>query len=186
MANFIPAKDLRSGHTIVWKNDLYQVLDHSFNKTAMRGGIVKCKIKNLKTGAIITQEFTGERLEQAVIDRVKANYSYESDNGYIFYNATTFDEIIIAKDLMNWEKNFLSDNLEVTISLYENRILGINLPETVSVLVVEAEDAVKGDTATALTKKAWLESGLEVIVPQFIKSGEVINVSTVDGKYKSR
>ncbi|WP_391591533.1 Elongation factor P [[Mycoplasma] cavipharyngis] len=186
MANYINAKDLRAGHTIIWKKELYQILDHSFNKTAMRGGIVKCKIKNLMTNAITVQEFTGEKLEQAIIEKFKAIYSYESDRDYVFYKSDNYEELAVPKNLLEWEKNFLSDNLEVNVTTFENKILGINLPEVVPVVVVEAESAVRGDTATDLTKKAWLASGLEIIVPQFIKSGDIINISTTDGKYKSR
>lgn len=186
MATHIAAKDLRSGHTIIWNKELYLVLDHSFNKTAMRGGIVKCKIKNLTTGSITVQEFTGEKLEQAIIEKIRASFSYADDLVFVFYNTITYEQIEVSKKLMEWEKNFLSNDLEVNITVYENRVLGINLPEIVSVVVKEAEEAVKGDTATSLTKKATLESGLEIIVPQFIKSGDIINVSTIDGKYKSR
>lgn len=186
MANYIHAKDLRAGHSIIFNNELYLVLDHSFNKTAMRGGIVKCKIKNYQTGAITVQEFTGEKLEQAMVEKLKVLFSYADDSSFVFINETTFETIEIPKKQLEWESHFLSDDLVANLTMYDGKILGISLPEYVSVEVIEAEEAVRGDTATSLQKKAWLASGLEVIVPQFIKSGDRITISTSDGKYKSR
>lgn len=100
MATFINAKDLRSGHSIIFNNEIYLVLEHSFNKTAQRSGIVKCKIKNYLTGVITVQEFTGEKLEQANLDKVKASYSYDDEQNFVFINETTFELIELPKKIL--------------------------------------------------------------------------------------
>ncbi|MGL4768681.1 MAG: elongation factor P [Mycoplasmoidaceae bacterium] len=186
MATIIHAKDLRSGHTILYKNNIYLVLENSFNKTAMREGIVKCKIKNLRNSSITIEVLTGERLEQATVMRQKCTYSYSEGQNYIFMDNETFDQYELPVDKIDWEKNFLVEGQEVLIIKYENEILGINLPDLISIQIRDAEDAVKGNTVQSAQKKAILETGYTVNVPQFINSGERILISTVDGTYSGR
>lgn len=154
MNKFIPAKDLRAGHSIIFQNQIYLVLEHSFNKTAQRSGIVKCKIKNYLSGVITVQEFTGENLQQANLQKAKANYSYADEHYYVFINQTTFELIEIPKTQLSWEKHFLSDGLGVNITSYQGKILGISLPESVPVIIDQAEQAVRGNTVNLLQKKA--------------------------------
>lgn len=186
MATIIHAKDLRPGHTFIYKNNLYQVIENSFNKTAMREGIVKCKVKNLRTGAITVEVLTGEKLEQAVVENIKMTYSYDDGNNFVFMNNETFETVEIPHFKMEWEKNFITDGLEVNIVRYDNEFLSASLPDQIVVTIKEAEEAVQGNTVTNITKKAWLESGFEVLVPQFIKTNEKIIIRTSDGTYVSR
>jgi len=95
MATIIQAKDLRAGHTFLYKGNIYQVIENSFNKTAMREGIVKCKVKNLRTGAITIEVLTGEKLEQAVIEKSKMTFSYDDGSGYVFMDNDTYEQISI-------------------------------------------------------------------------------------------
>ena len=186
MGNIIAAKDLRAGHTIHFKNDIYLVLDNSFNKTAMREGIVKCKVKNLHTGAITVEVFTGLKLEQAEIARAIMNYLYADNDNAVFMNNETFDQISIPLKQLEWEKNFLSEGQEVNIMYYGDEVLGLSLPDQVTMTVKEAEDAVQGNTVQNVQKKAWLDTGWEISVPQFIKTGDKVIVDTVNGNYVAR
>lgn len=186
MAEIIHAKDLRSGHTIVRNNNLYLVLDNSFNKTAMREGIVKCKVKNLRTGAITVEVLTGEKLQSAHVDRSQMTYSYNDGSSFVFMNNETFDQIEIDNKKLEWEKNFLVEGYVVRVISFEQEILGIELPDQVSIEISYAEEGVQGNTVTSALKKAELVTGWTLDVPQFIKTGEVINVKTADGTYVSR
>ncbi len=103
MATIFQAKDLRPGHTFIYKNNIYQVIENSFNKTAMREGIVKCKVKNLRTGAITIEVLTGEKLEQAPIETIQMVYSYDDGVNLVFMNNETFEQIEIPKDEMRNE-----------------------------------------------------------------------------------
>ncbi|QZX48944.1 elongation factor P [Mycoplasma sp. E35C] len=186
MASIIHAKDLRSGHTIFLNGQIYLVIENSFNKTAMREGIVKCKVKNLRTGAITTEVLTGQKLEQATIEKQKMSFVYQDQNHFVFMNNETYEQIEVPNKLLEYEKNFITEGTEVSIMRYEDEILGVTLPDQVVVEIEYAEDAVQGNSVTNALKKATLTTGYVIEVPQFIKSKEKVIVSTVDGKYVSR
>ena len=183
----IIVNDLRPGITFEYENNIYSVLDVDRNKTAMRQMIVKVKVKNLRTGVINEISFTGgDKVEQAQVEKKKMQYLYDDGDSLVFMDNNTYEQLAIPKDNLKWEMNFLTANLEVEISMYENEILGLVLPDKVELELVECEAAVKGDTATSALKNAKCETGLEIKVPLFIEQGEHVLVSTIDGKYSSR
>lgn len=186
MSNIIHAKDLRPGNTFIYKDCVYLVIENSFNKTAMREGIVKCKVKNLRSGATTVEVLTGAKLEKAILDTIKMSYSYDDGNNYVFMNDETYETIEVPKQKMEYEANFLSEGTQITISKYGEEIIGINLPDQVVCVIAKAEDAVTGNTVQSAQKRAWTESGLEISVPQFIKTNEEVIVDTKTGKYVSR
>jgi elongation factor P len=186
MSEVISAKDLRSGHTILRNNNIYLVLDNSFNKTAMREGIVKCKVKNLRTGSITIEVLTGEKLQSANVDHHVLTYSYNDGTSFIFMNSDTFEQVEIANKKLDWEKNFIVEESQVKVISYEGEVLGVELPDQVSIKVEYAEEGVQGNTATTALKKATLVTGWVLDVPQFIKTNEKIIVRTIDGSYVSR
>ncbi len=183
----IIVNDLRPGTTFEYNGNIYVVLDVDRNKTAMRQMIVKVKVKNLRSGVINEISFTGgDKVDQAMIEKKKMQYLYDSGDALVFMDNNTFEQIEINKDKLEWEMKFLTANLEVEIMMFEEEILGLTLPEKVELQLVECEPAVKGDTATNALKNAVCETGLEVRVPLFIENEERIIVSTIDGKYSSR
>ncbi|NLA78309.1 MAG: elongation factor P [Erysipelothrix sp.] len=183
----ILVNDLRPGVTFMHEDNIYVVLDISHNKTALRQMIVKAKARNLRTGTILEITFTGgDKVKPAIIDRKEMNYLYDDGDNIVFMDNSTYEQIEIAKTIMEWELKFLKPNENVVISMFEGEILGIILPDKVALKVIETEPAVKGDTATSAQKNAVLETGLEIRVPLFINQDEVILVSTADGKYTSR
>ena len=179
--------DLKPGISILYEDNIYTVLDIQHNKTAMRQMIIKIKVKNLRSGAIVELSFTGgDKIEQAHIDKNEMQYLYDAGDGLVFMNTSTYDQIEIPKSRLQWELRFLKANDNVNITMYEGEILGIILADKVALKVVECEPAVKGDTATSASKNAILETGLEIKVPLFIEQDEIVLVSTADGKYSSR
>ncbi|AAB95773.1 elongation factor P [Mycoplasmoides pneumoniae] len=187
MADMIEAKSLRSGQTIFGPNkEILLVLENTFNKTAMRQGIVKTKVKNLRTGAIVWIEFTGDKLEQVIIDKKKMTFLYKDGANYVFMDQQDYSQIEIPEKQLEWEKNFITEDSEVTIISYQSEILGVNLPELVPIEVEFAEEAVQGNTANMARKRARLVSGYELDVPQFIRTGDKIVISTIDGSYRER
>lgn len=113
-------------------------------------------------------------------------YLYDDGESLVFMDNETYEQVEIPDERLEWEKKFLKENDNVNISVYEGEILGVILPDKVSLRVVECEGAVKGDTATSAQKNAVLETGLEVKVPLFIGQDEIIVVNTSDGKYSGR
>lgn len=183
----ISSNDLRSGMTILIDNNLYQVLDTSHNKTAMRQMIVKVKVKNMRTASITELSFTGgDKIEPAHIEKRSMQYLYDTGEALVFMDGETYDQIEIRKENLEWEMNFMKSNLDVTVIMYENEVLGVQLPEKIALQVIESEPAVKGDTATNATKNAVVETGYAVRVPLFIDQDEIILINTIDGKYSGR
>jgi elongation factor P len=183
----ISSNDLRSGMAFLNEGNLFQVMDTSHNKTAMRQMIIKVKVRNLRTNAITELTFTGgDKIELAHIDKRTMQYLYDAGDVLVFMDAETYDQLELPKTNLEWEINFLKENSDVTVIMYEAEVLGVQLPEKVSLMVSEAEPAVKGDTANNAQKNAVLETGYEIRVPLFIDQDEVILVNTVDGKYAGR
>lgn len=183
----IIVNDLRPGVTFENEGNIFTVIDVDHNKTAMRQMIIKVKVKNLRTGVINEISFTGgDKVEQAHIDKREMQYLYDGGDALVFMDTTTYEQIEISKDRLQWEMQFMKANDMVTISMYESEILGVILPDKVDLQIVECEPAVKGDTATSATKNAKVETGLEIRVPLFIENGEMVKISTADGKYSGR
>ena len=183
----IIVNDLRPGMSFEENNDLFRVLDISRNKTARSQMNIKVKVKNLRTGTMTEIGYTaGDKVEQAILDKKTMQYLYDSGDGLVFMDTDSYEQIEIQKARLEWELNFLKENDSVTITFYGVEIIGIELPDKVALKVVQADPAVKGDTATNALKNATLETGLEIRVPLFITEGEMVLVSTEDGKYSSR
>ncbi len=183
----ISSNDLRTGMAILHEDNLYQVLGQSQNKTAMRQMIVKVKVRNMHTGSITELNFTGgDKIKIAHIDKKTMQYLYDAGTALVFMDTETYEQIELDKSVLEWEINFLKENQDVTVIMYQNEVLGVQLPEKVTLEIVEAEPAVKGDTATNAQKNAVLETGYEIRVPLFIDRGELVVVNTTDGKYTGR
>ena len=183
----INVNDFKTGMTISYENDLYQVLEFQHVKPGKGAAIVKAKLKNLRTGSIAEQTFnSGIKVPQAHVEKIKMQYLYESSGTYTFMNMNTYEQVELKASQITNEAKFLKEGLEVLIFFYEGEMLGIELPEKVDYRITETEPAIKGNTATNATKDAIIETGLLVKVPLFIEQDEEIIVSTKDGKYVSR
>lgn len=183
----ISSNDLKPGQTIAVDNDIYVVLDTSQNKTARSAMVVKAKVRNLRTGSNVELSWGGgEKVQPAEIEKREMQYLYDTEDSLVFMDNETYDQIEITKDRLTWERQFMKPEDTVNITSYEGEILGVQLPDKVTLQVVEAEPAVKGDTATSALKNAVLETGLQVKVPLFINQDEMIVINTSDGKYSGR
>lgn len=182
----IIVNDLKPGITIEYEGGIWIVLDVSHNKTAMRQMVVKAKSKNLRTGTITDLTWTGgDKVEPAHIDKREMQYLYDDGTMCYFMDNETYEQLEIPMDKLTWELNFIKPNSNVNISMYNNEVLGVILPDKVDLMITECEPAVKGNTATAATKNAVLETGLAIRVPLFIGE-EMVSISTADGKYAGR
>lgn len=183
----IIVNDLKPGTAYTYEGEIYRCLELSLNKTAMRKMVVKAHSKNLRTGVIIDNVFTGgDKVETAHIDKKDMSYLYDDGENLVFMDNETYEQIGIPKDRLQWEINFLKPNDVVSIESYEGEILDVILPDKVTLRVAECEAAVKGNTATSAQKNATLETGWQIKVPLFIQSGEMVVISTADGKYSGR
>ena len=183
----INVNDFKTGVTIEYEGNLYQVLSFDHVKPGKGAAIVKAKLKNLRTGSIAEYSFNaGIKVPTAHVSKSKMQYLYNTSDVYSFMNMETYEQVDVNKSQIENEAKFLKEGLEVLIFFYEGEMLGIELPEKVDYKIIATEPAIKGNTATNATKDATIETGLLVRVPLFIEQDEEIIVSTKDGKYVSR
>ena len=183
----INVNDFKTGMTISYDNNLYQVLEFQHVKPGKGAAIVKTKLKNLRTGSIVEQTFnSGIKVPAAHVEKIKMQYLYVNGDSYTFMNMNTFEQVDLKKSQIENESKFLKEGLEVLIFFYEGEMLGIELPEKIDYVITATEQAVKGNTSQGAQKDATLENGMTIKVPLFIGEGESVLVSTKDGKYVSR
>ncbi len=183
----IDVNDLRKGVTFELDGNLYRVLDYHHHKPGRGKATIRVKARNLRTGAIVERTFpSGNQVQDVRLDHHNAQYLYTDGDYYYFMDTETYDQFAIPADVLGENAKFLKDNMEVKLTFYKGEPLDVELPITVDLEVVQAEVAVKGDTATGVTKKVVTETGLEVQVPAFINQGDVIRVDTRTGQYVTR
>jgi len=183
----INVNDFRTGLTVVVDGDPMQVLEFQHVKPGKGAAFVRSKLKNLRNGNIVDKTFrAGETLERAQIENRESQFLYASGNEYVFMDTQTYDQFSLDRKQIEWELNFLKENMIVNIISYRGELLGINLPNAVELKVVETEPGVRGNTVTGATKSAKLETGLTVQVPLFVEVGDVLLIDTREGRYISR
>lgn len=183
----IEANALRKGTTFTQDRELFKVLDYSHNKTARGGATIRVKVQNLRTGSTYEKTFNGgERVEDIRLDHRKAQYLYNDGNLYYFMDTETFEQPAISKDVLEEIIPYLTENMEVKISSYQNEPIDIEIPITVDLEVVETEPGFAGDTAQGATKPATVSTGLVVQTPLFVDIGDVIRIDTRSGDYITR
>lgn len=183
----INVNDFKTGVTIVLDNNIYQVLEFLHVKPGKGPAFVRSKLKNLRTGSIIDHTFNaGVKVAKAIVLKKKMQYLYNTGEEYFFMDLETYEQVSLNKTQIEDEINYLKENIEVDLIFYNNEMIGINLPEKVSLLIAKTEPAIKGNTTTNASKDATLETGLIIKVPLFIEEGETIIVSTKENKYVSR
>lgn len=183
----VSSNDFKNGMTILYDGHMYKILWFMHVKPGKGGAFVKTKLKDLRTGAVIDYTFNAaEKVEKAIIDKVTMQYLYDSGTSLVFMDNETYEQVEIPYSLVEEEKKFLVENMNVEIEKFNEEVLGINLPDKVTLKVTKCDPAVRGDTKTNALKDAYVETGLLVKVPMFIEEGELIIISTDTGKYSSR
>ncbi|MGM9969761.1 MAG: elongation factor P [Anaeroplasma sp.] len=183
----VSSNDFKNGMTIVYEGKLYKILEFMHVKPGKGAAFVRTKLRDIRNGGIIDITFNAaEKVERAVIDKVEMQYLYDTGDALVFMDNNTYEQIELAHAMVEYERNFLRENENVTIEKYGDEIIGINLPDKVTLTVTQCEPAVRGDTKTNALKDAIVETGLLVKVPMFIEQGEEIVINTETGKYSSR
>ncbi|HCJ32274.1 MAG: elongation factor P [Bacilli bacterium] len=183
----IDINDIKNGMTVIVEGNLYQIVDFLHVKPGKGAAFMKTKLKNLRTGGTIEKTFnTNIKIEKANISKKTMQYLYNTSDMYYFMDMNTYEQVELSEKQIENEKKYLKENLEVELVYFESELIGLNLPEKVEYKVTYTTDAVKGNTSTNALKDATLENGLEVKVPLFICEGDVVVISTKDGKYVSR
>ena len=183
----ITANHLRIGMTIDIEGGLYEVEEFQHVKRGRGGAFVRTKLRGLQTLQSIRKVFQPEqRIKNAFIEERSAQYLYQDGEGFHFMDSETFEERMLSKDILGKKVDFIRENIEVKIRLYEERLVGIELPVFVELRVKKADPGIKGDTVGSATKLVILESGYSLRVPLFIKEGDIIRLDTRSGEYVSK
>lgn len=183
----ISSNDFRTGVTIELDGDVWQVVDFQHVKPGKGAAFVRAKLKNVRTGAVVERTFNaGEKLPKAHIDRREMQFLYESDGMFNLMDTETFEQIELGQDHLGDAKKFLKENMNIGVMFFQGTVIGVDLPNSVELEVVETDPGIRGDTATGGTKPAKLETGYVVKVPLFINIGDVLRIDTRSGDYIER
>ncbi len=183
----ISVNNFKTGLTVELNGELWKVIDFQHVKPGKGPAFVRSKLKNLRTGALQDKTFRGgEKINQAQIDRKKMQYLYADGSNYVFMDTTTFEQLELPAEKIQDELKFLKENMVVSIIMHDSETLGVELPNTVDLVVSSTEPGIKGDTASGGSKPATMETGLVVQVPFFVNAGDTLTINTVDGTYISR
>ena len=168
-------------------NDLFRVLDLQHFTPGNKRGFVQAKMRNLRTGSMNEHRFgSTDRVEKASLDEREMEYLYSDAAGHHFMDQETYDQITLPDEVIGEQMAYLLPNTVISVDLYEGNPVGIELPNTVTLKVVETQPGMKGATASASYKPATLETGLQVMVPQFVEAGIRIKIDTRDNSYLER
>jgi elongation factor P len=183
----IEANALRKGATFTEGGELYKVLDYNHHKMARGGATIRVKVRNLRNGSIYEKTFNGgEKVSDIRLDHADAQFLYTDGDLYYFMDTETYEQPAFGKDVVEDIIPYLSENLVVKISTYENEPLDIEIPLTVELEVIETEPGFAGDTAQGATKPSTVSTGLVVNTPLFVNEGDVIRIDTRTGDYITR
>jgi elongation factor P len=183
----IDVNELRVGVTFTMDGELYRVVEYQHYKPGRGKAIIRTKLRNLRTGSTVQHNFlSGDRVEDIRVERRGVQYLYNDGDLYYFMDTETYDQMALSAKMLQDQVQYIKESLELVIATYEGEPLDVELPTTVDLQVVDSEMAVAGDTATGATKRARLETGLEVQVPLFVELGDVVRVDTRTGQYVTR
>ena len=183
----INAGELKRGITVELDGQLYQVLDYQHIKIGRGSAQIRLKLRDLRAGHTTERSFqASETFTRAFLERRPAQYLYNDGSLYYFMDTKTFEQMTLDKSMLGDALNYLKDESNLEILTHKGKSVGIQLPVSVELKVTETGPGFKGDTATAGTKPAKLETGLTIKVPFFINTGDTIKVDTRTGEYLER
>jgi elongation factor P len=181
------SSDLRKGLKIVIDGTPYIVTDFQFSKPGKGQALYRCKLKNMMTGYTMDRTYrSGEKFDPANLDEVKMQFLYKDGDGFHFMDTQKYEQVALTEEQVGEAKNFLKENMEVTVLFFDSTPIDITLPIFVELQVTKSDPGVRGDTATGATKPATLETGYVIQVPLFIEEGEVLKIDTRTGEYVER
>lgn len=183
----VPATQIRKGSVIIFNGDPCRVIEFEHRTPGNLRAFIQAKMKNLRNGATLEHRFrAADQIEKADMSTRELAFSYSDGTNYHFMDQKTYDMVELSKEDLGEHANWLTENMTVLAEMYEGRPMGIELPSSLELEVVETEASLAGATKTAMTKPAKLSNGVTVQVPAFVKQGEMIRVDPREGKYLER
>ena len=179
--------DLKNGMVLRIEGQLWAVVEFQHVKPGKGPACVRTKLRNVESGKNVDKTFNaGTKVETANVDKRTMQYLYNDGSSYVFMDTSTYEQIEVTPEVVGDAKNFMLENQEAIVATNEGRVLFIELPASVELLIAETEPGLQGDRSTGGTKPATLETGHTIAVPLFITSGEKVKVDTRDSSYLGR
>ena len=187
MGEVIGAGELHKGVKLLIDGEPWEITEFSFAKPGKGQAIYNCKLRNMVSGSGMTKSYrSGDKFEKPDLTQMSVTYSYDDGQAFVFTD-DNFEEIRVSYDVMGDKKYFLMDEMEVKALFFNDKVIGVDLPQLVERKVVKVEPGVKGNTASGkVTKPATVEGGYTLAVPLFINEGDVIRINTETGEYNDR
>jgi elongation factor P len=183
----IDVNELRNGVTFELDDSLFKVIEYSHHKPGRGKATIRTKVRDLRTGSVLEKTFnSGDKVQDIRLDYHVVQFLYKDNDLYHFMDTETYEQPALNASVLGEATSYLIEGLEVKLTFFEGEALDIDLPTTVDLEVVEAEMAVRGDTATGANKSVTTETGLKVQVPLFVETGDSIRVDTRNGSYVTR
>ena len=183
----IQATRLKKGMLVKMDQDLFRVLELQHVTPGNLRGFVRVKLRNIRSGTLADQKLRSEdSIERATLDEREMQYLYQDGDDYYFMDTSSYEQIHISSEALGESVNYLKSEMTITVEFYGTEPVGIELPQTVDLKVVDTVPGIKGATASNQIKPATTETGLVVSVPPFINNGDMIRVSTETGEYLAR
>ncbi len=183
----VSTNEFKNGWTLALDGNLMQVIEFQHVKPGKGHAFVRSKLKNIRTGSVIEKTFrAGETIERANIDKREMQYLYRDNDGFVFMDNETYDQINVAPATLGDTANFLVEGSSAILLMYGSEIVNTELSASVELAISETEPGIQGDRVSGATKPATLETGLTIQVPLFLETGETVKVDTRTGNYISR
>jgi elongation factor P len=181
----IDGNQIKVGNLLEINSKLWRVLKTQHTQPGKGGAYLQAEMKDIREGTKMNERFrSSESVERAILDEKICQYLYSEDNKYVFMDNTTYEQVEIGNDIITQEQSkFLIENDNINLQFYEDSVVGIELPDSVILKVIETEAVVKGQTATSSYKPAQLTGGVKTSVPPFISINDFVVVSTLDSSY---
>jgi elongation factor P len=179
--------DFRNGIFLSLDGDVFQIKEFQHVKPGKGGAFVRTKLRKFTTGQVVDKTFrAGENVEIVRVERKPYQFLYRSGEDFVFMDNETFEQLTLEESAIGDQVKFLQDNLEVVLALYEGKVMGVDLPDTIEAEIVSTDPGLKGDTASGGSKPATIDTGAVITVPLFVNEGTRVRVDTRSGKYIER
>ena len=183
----VTAGDFKKGLTVEWDGGVWTIVDFQHVKPGKGAAFVRTKIKNIMTGAVVERSFNPtDKMPKAIIETKEMEYLYSDGDLYYFMDNETYEQMPLTHEQVEDAIPYMKENTVATVRFFKGSAFSVEAPNFVELEIVETEPGFKGDTATNTTKPATLETGVEVQVPTFVESGDVLQIDTRDGRFIKR
>ena len=183
----VSTNDLKNGMVLLIEGNLWQVLFFQHHKPGKGQAVVRTKLRNVRTGAVVERTFNaGVKVDQAILDKRDMTYLYHDGDNLVFMDSSTYDQMPIEQSVLGDDTQWLVENQPVNVAMYEGKPISVELPASVELTIKHTDPGVKGDRVSGATKIATLQTGATLQVPLFVETGDKVKVDTRTGEYLTR